>query len=489
MALTEVSLHMVFTKRVIVVAAVAVACSSPQNNTPLPTTDVPKSDVRESDAQTPDAQTPDVLESDAQTPDVQTPDVQTPDVQTPDVQVRDVVDAATPDVAADTQSADGSSADVATTDVRDASAVDATDASDAATDRGSDAGPTDAGAPDSGMTRAQELWVLRVGDGMAALSGNATAAFIERRSSIDGSMRGATLPLPIAAAGSNRPLTLAGTSTSEGVLTRSFDGRYVSLAGYGVAPGAMNVASSSAMTAVRVVARVGADGVIDSSTALAGAFSGSNVRGAVTSDGAAFWAFGSSGGVVYQRRGIDTDPVAVLAMPANIRTLNIFNGQLYGAAATGTPAPGFYSVFSVGMGTPTTAGAMATLLPGLPRATGPQPYGFSLVDRDPMVPGVDTLYIAEDRSPMSGGGVQRYTLASGTWSLTATFNQGISSGTRALTTWFDGGDVFIAAVTAENPSRVVAFRDTPGAMPGTASLIAVAPMNTQFRGIALAPMP
>ena len=135
-----------------------------------------------------------------------------------------------------------------------------------------DAGP-------SGSTR--ELWLLRVGDGTAALTNASTAVFIDRRAANDGAMRGASIALPVAMGGANRPITLSGTATSEGALTRSVDGRFVTLAGYGSAPG---MAAITGTSVERVVARVGVDGTVNSSTGLGMAYAANNVRGAVTVD-------------------------------------------------------------------------------------------------------------------------------------------------------------------------------------------------------------
>ncbi len=129
------------------------------------------------------------------------------------------------------------------------------------------------------------------------------------------------------------------------------------------------------------------------------------------------------------------------------------------------------------------------MLPGFPAASGPSPYGFAALDRDASVAGVDMLYVCDDRSIASGGGVQRWTLAStgGMWTLATTLAEGVTSGCRGLTAWLEGVDTFVAAVTAENPSRVVLYRDRAGSPVAAPTVIATAPMNTQFRGVALAP--
>src|SRR5262249_7968644 len=65
--------------------------------------------------------------------------------------------------------------------------------------------------------------VVRVGAGSAALTSSSTAAFVERRYLDTGALVG-TIALPIATNGSNRPLTLSGTTAREGVLSLSSDG-------------------------------------------------------------------------------------------------------------------------------------------------------------------------------------------------------------------------------------------------------------------------
>ena len=373
----------------------------------------------------------------------------------------------------------------------DASVDSAVDASaDSATDAGSDA-TVDAGS-DASTGAPVELWILRVGDGTAALTNAATALFLERRASTDGTVRGAPIALPVAVSGANRPITISGTATSEGSLTRSADGRFVVLAGYAATPGTAAVASTATDTVPRVVARVSGAGAIDSSTTFGAAYSANNIRGAATVDGTAFWTAGTgaagAAGIQYKLLGATGEPVNVLAAPANVRTVNIFGGQLFGVSATTSPT-GIYGIFAAGTGTPTTTGATATLLPGFSTTSGPSPYSFYLLDRSAAVPGLDTAYIADDRAVASGGGIQRWTLAGGTWTLGATFNTGLTSGARGVVAWADGADVVIAAVTAESPSRVVTFRDVPGAMPGMATVVSTAPTNTHYRGLALAPTP
>jgi hypothetical protein len=465
-------------------ALVAACASSPTGNPPLDgagadesaKTDVP-TDMVTSDNPT------DVAPQDVPAGDRPTVDAPATDVPVVDVPVADVTTDVARDVGADVlmDVSTDAGADVAL-DARPDVVADII-APDAATDALADV------ATDAASGPAVELWVLRVGDGMAALTNAATPIFIERRASTDGAMRGATLALPTATSGTNHPVTLSGTATSEGSLTRSGDGRSVTLAGYATAPGTAGVASSTTDTVQRVAVMVRADGSVDSSTLLGMAYGANNVRGAATVDGAGFWTAGTAatatlGGVQYKARGAAGEPTSVVSAPSNVRTLGIFGTQLYGASSNST----FYGIFSVGTGTPTMS-STATILPGFATTSGPSPYAFVLLDRDAAVAGVDAAYVADDRAPASGGGVQRWTLSAGTWTLGATFNMGITSGVRGVTAWVEGGEVAVATVTGENPSRLVLYRDRAGTMPGMPVVLATAPMNTQFRGVALAPTP
>src|SRR6266705_3206108 len=75
-----------------------------------------------------------------------------------------------------------------------------------------------------------DLVVVRVGDGAAALTGNATAAFLDEYT--PGGVLVQSIPLPTLASGGNQPMTLSGSATSEGFLALSQNGMYLTLGGY-----------------------------------------------------------------------------------------------------------------------------------------------------------------------------------------------------------------------------------------------------------------
>lgn len=333
-----------------------------------------------------------------------------------------------------------------------------------------------------------QVMVVRVGDGAAALSSTATAVFVEKRATADGSVL-QTVALPTVVSGGQAALTLSGTATSEGALSRSADGRYVTLAGYDAVPGTASVTSSPSATVNRIVGRLDGAGAVDTSTRMSAAFSGGNVRGATSVDGTAFWATGSVSGahhVTFASAGASTQ--LNTASPTNLRAANVFGGQLYVTAASGTA----FGVLSVGTGLPTTGGQTPVLLTGFPTAAGPSPYGFAALDLDVNTPGIDTIYVAQDTAPgVNSVNVQKWTLTAGTWSQQAFLPSltGSNTGTRGLAAVVTDQGVRVVATTTEtSANRLVTFLDTGTSNPAV-TVLAVAATNTVFRGVAFAPTP
>src|SRR5262249_24101127 len=150
--------------------------------------------------------------------------------------------------------------------------------------------------------------------------------------------------LPVAVDGANQPLTMSGSATSEGSLSRSGDGHFLLLAGYGTAPGTTSVASTLTSAVNRIVGRIDAAGTADTSTRPTTAFSGNNVRGATSDDGTTLWVSGAGGatGGVWTATFGATGGTQVLASPNSVRVVHVVGGQLYGTA-NGAP---FANVFA-----------------------------------------------------------------------------------------------------------------------------------------------
>lgn len=318
------------------------------------------------------------------------------------------------------------------------------------------------------------LVIYRVGDGSAVLTSAATPVFIDEYSPAGALVQ--SLAMPTAAAGANKRITASGTATSEGLITRSVDGRFVLLTGYDAAPGTASITGSTGTTINRVVGRLDPSGVLDATTALTDLSSGGNPRSAVSTNGTDIWATGSAGGIRYFTLG-STTSTQLSTTVTNLRYVNIFSNQLYVSTSSGTAV----RLGTVGTGTPTSSGQVITSLPGLPTSTG-SPYGFFFADIDPTTPGVDVLYLSDDAAP----GFQKYSLVGGTW--VANGNIAVTGNTlRSIVGVVSGTSVTLYGVTQ---TSLVSLTDASGynaTITGTVSVLASAAANTAFRGVAFAP--
>jgi hypothetical protein len=338
---------------------------------------------------------------------------------------------------------------------------------------------------------AGNLVVVQVGDGAASLTSAAAPVFVKEIRIADGAVI-QTIALPTTATTSgNRALTLSGTSTSEGFIKRSVDLGFLTLGGYNADVGTAAVAQTSAATNPRVVARLAANGSLDSSTAFDGysGTTGSNAgfRAVITTNGNDLWTAGTFGGTVnnttggvrYLTFGSSTS-VQVSSNLTNSRVVDIFGGQLYVSSASGA----LQGVSTVGSGLPTGPDTV-TILPGFPTAAGPSAYDFFFAD-------ASTLYVADDRAVASGGGLQKWTFDSGanTWTLAYTLNTGITVGLRGVTGAVTGGTTTLFATTGtangSNGNALVTVTDTGASSAFTTVLASAA--SSWFKGVDFAPI-
>ncbi|MGI4864561.1 MAG: T9SS type A sorting domain-containing protein [Janthinobacterium lividum] len=323
---------------------------------------------------------------------------------------------------------------------------------------------------------------VRAGDGSAALTSAATPVFLAEYTPTGTLVQ--TIPLPTADAGSNRAFTNSGTATSDNNMTRSADGRYLVLTGYNATPGTASITGTTTAATNRIIGRVAADGSLDTSTRIDDAFSATNFRSAASADGSTFYAAGGNSGIRYLPFG-NTGPTTALSAGAlvNFRAINIFGGNLYVSSA----ASPNYGVNQIGTGLPTAAGAAVTLLPGFPAASGPSSYGIYFADLSPAVPGVDVVYVADDNPT---GGIQKWSLAGGTWALNGTIGGSTTALLRGLTGSRTGTAV---QLVASGGGGLYTVLDNAGynAAPSTTALpapLVTPPANTAFRGVAFAPV-
>lgn len=317
------------------------------------------------------------------------------------------------------------------------------------------------------------LVVVRVGDGAAALSNAAQPVFLDEFTTAGTFVQ--TIAMPTVANGANLPITNSGTATSEGFVTLSTDGRYLVTVGYGTTVGTASVASTTSTAAPRVISRISLDGTIDTSTAIDTLFSGNNIRSAATDDGTQFWAAGGNSGVVYTTLGALGGTSLNTVAPTNLRLVNVSGGQLYCTSGSGSTR----GVISVGTGLPTTAGQTLTLLPGFPTASA-SPYDFFQAD-------ANTFYVADDRTNGLGG-IQKWELIAGTWTLSYTLATNATTGCRGLSGQVNNGLTTLFATTTTTPlNELVTVTDT-GAT-STFTSLATAGTNTVLRGLRFVNVP
>ncbi len=324
------------------------------------------------------------------------------------------------------------------------------------------------------------LAVYRIGEGTADLVGTGNPVFIDEYTTAGALVQ--SIALPTTATDPQKPLIASGTATSEGLLSRSTDSRFLIVPGYGTALGGAALSGTASNVVSRVAGRVSFNGDVDTSTALSDWSNLNNPRSGTSTNGTDIWVAGAAGGVRYTTLG-STTSTQLSATVVNIRQLNGFNGQLFASTSSGTAV----RVGTVGTGFPATTGQTITNLPGVP-LTG-SPYGYFLADLDG-APGGDTLYVADD----TPGQIQKYCLASGNWtakgSITATAVRGLAGtvsagvvslfGTTGGSTAGGGGTIYSA----------VDNTGFNGTISGTAAVIATQTNTSKkaFRGIAMTPI-
>ncbi|XSG75028.1 CHRD domain-containing protein [Herpetosiphon llansteffanensis] len=312
--------------------------------------------------------------------------------------------------------------------------------------------------------------VVRVGTGASSLSTVATAVFLDEFT--PNGILVQTIPMPTTVIGNNRRLTMAGTATSEGSLSLAGDGQSLLLAGYDGDPGTGSIVGSPSTSFNRVVAKVSMGGLVDTTNVISDAYSSNNIRGA-TSNGTNVWSSGtgSPAGVRYLN-GLGT--TTTLITPTNTRVVHTFGGNLYFSSSAATSR----GVYQIGSGLPTTGGQSITQI-----VTATSAYGFTFLDREPSVAGVDTLYVADDMTNL-----RKFSFNGTSW-----VNRGVwtTPSTAFHVTAHDNGasgvDLYLtrAGNTISKLTDTAAYNQPINA----ASLqpIASAATNTAFRGIIVIP--
>jgi hypothetical protein len=331
---------------------------------------------------------------------------------------------------------------------------------------------------------AGNLVVLQVGTdgGLDPLAAVAAPGYLKEFTTAGTAVQTINLPA-VAALSGNRAVNTRGNSTSEGFLSRSVDGQYLTFAGVNVDVGL----SPTTAGLGRVIGRANAAGVVDTTTELTdGSYSGDSIRSAVSTNGTDIWIGGTSstsanGGVRYTTFGSSSSIAVNIIEPRNMRVVKIFNNQLYVSTMSST----YRGVNTVGTGLPTAAGNSLVLLPGFdPGSAAPQDaYDYFFLN-------ATTLYVADNRSTANSGGIQKWTdPGTGIWAMDYVINTGITTGVRGMTAVVNAGvPTFYCTTATANASAgnsIVTVTDTGAASAFT--VIASSQANTWFKGIDFAP--
>lgn len=338
------------------------------------------------------------------------------------------------------------------------------------------------------------LVIYRAGSGTNALGNLGNDVFLVEYTTVGTLVQSIAMP----ATGTGTKLITAGNSTAEGAMSISPDGTWIGFSGYNsTIPAASSITSTNSVAVPRVAGLFNTTTGSYSLTVMGTFFSTTSPRGAATTDGNKIWAVGGNSGVVYGTVDSSSPFVAsgttatTASIGTNLRVLGNFGNELYTSTGSGTlPTVGQLAGSPLVNGLPTAS----TFLPNIPRQGGSpvtSRYGFTFLDTNPAVPGIDTMYTVDDSS--SAGGLWKYTLdTSGTWNASGSITA-LTGALRGLAGGVNGSDVQLYMTGSAN--TLWSYTDTAAAtsvLSGTLSAftsIAIASGSTAFRGLALVPVP
>ncbi len=337
----------------------------------------------------------------------------------------------------------------------------------------------------AGPFTTDNLVVLRVGDGSAALGSTAApVGLVEYTTASGQSSPVQVISVDATAAG----LTLTGTSTTQGILSRSVDTSLLTFAGFRKAAGGTNPQSDTTATTNRVLGYVNAAGTVNVATAVTDGFSADAVRAAATVDGSSFYLSGAgssaSGGVRYiASPGSAGTSITINngnSGNPNMRQISILGGQLFGASGASNPGTGLHKI---GAGIPTTG--PQTYTASITTAAQIQAFYFTNLGsgNNWSSTGFDTVYTAD------GTNLAKWSFNGTSWVASGSV---AVTGLACLTGTTNGGNVTLYGTTNTASTGILfSLSDASGAagtLTGTPTTLATAGTNFAFRGVAFAPV-
>ena len=354
------------------------------------------------------------------------------------------------------------------------------------------------------------LVVERIGDGSTTLS-NASAAISVLEVTTSGSLS-QTITLP---SSGTTPQTDSGSASSNGYLNTYFSGGvgYVSVPGLNLATGTASAAGLN----VKVNSTLDATGNVINRTLFPtggptgtppSPFSGNNYRSSIATSGSTFYATGHSSGSPVTGGAWYFDGTAFTQVSStatgqvtNLRNVEIYNNRLFFSTGSGTTR----GVYSIGSGLPTTSGQTATSFINMGSVA--EAYGFVLFDTNNDST-LDLAYVADDRTTVTAGGINRFDFSGGAWSQTGsafrfdTSSSSLTTGTaaaggslvsiRGLTGSYDAATstaTLFATTTQTSNNSLISFLDTGSLSTSTTfNTLQSAGTNYVFRGVDVSPV-
>ena len=327
------------------------------------------------------------------------------------------------------------------------------------------------------------------GDATKALSGSTVPVYIDEFSTIPTASPVKSLALPTVTNGTNFRITgLPKTGSPlayapEGMPALSANGQYLTLFGYDQSVGAFSTGSVN-----RVIARIDANGNINSSTTVESALG--QPRCAIA-EGNNFWVAGNATGIRLTSLGATTTTTQVATSPGASRSLGLFSNKLYCFIGDGK----LYNFNNLPQ-TTSTVNSTASLA----NAAGNNQSVLFDTNGDGTA---DLMYMADDglvATPQNAA-LRKYVLVNGSWvakgSITAT-DTAIVHGLKSITGRAVNGSVELYAVTWGNqtnfaPSMLFKLQDGNAASSSLSitthkpEILAVADTNSMFRGVTFTP--
>lgn len=332
-------------------------------------------------------------------------------------------------------------------------------------------------------------------------------------------------------------LTLGGAGGHDGHLNVAGNGQYLLLGGYRANAGAPNPVAQSAADVNRVIGRISlSDWSIDTTTALADAYSGGELDAVVSDNGLHFWTAGdgtnngspSTGGglryVDHLGAGTTTNLSQTQTIPSpsgldpdSMRSARLVNGQLYittasqgsfgnrGLYATTDPLPTTGPQTMIPLMNNNEGNSSSSVQEMAPDSKGKWVPKSDIVfaDLNPAVPGLDTAYSTGGKNEVAKWSLIDNGLGGYAWKQVqvSTFlnngNDGLDVNALDLVVNPDDSvDLFVA-----NDAGIYRLIDSTGYVgvqpPAAAGFVTIndvpyyitAPANTKFRGIAIVAVP